>query len=87
MGYSKRELANHFQVAETTIWYNIYGRKRRTRRVYLYKRQQKNFDFTDIKSFVDIVENMRKEGLSSGEVAHVFEVPLKQINLIWCKSL
>ena len=87
LGYTKRDLAQEFNVAETTIWYNIYGRKRKTRRIYTYRRQHENFNFVNIQGFVNIVEKMRQEGLTSVDVADVFNVPLEEINLIWCKTL
>lgn len=87
LGYTKRRLAKMYDVAPTTLWYNIYGRKRKTRKIYVYRRQQQNFNFINIKGFVQIVESMRDEGLTSGEIAHVFNVPVAEINLIWCKTL
>ena len=87
LGYTKLELAKKFEVAPTTIWYNIYGRKRRTKKIFIYKRTHQNYKFTNLKSFVIIVEKMRTEGLTSNEIANIFSVPLQEINLIWCKTL
>lgn len=87
LGYTKKELADRYNVAPTTIWYGIYGRKRKTKRIYVYRRQQNNFKFTNIQGFIEIVEKMREEGMTSGEIAFIFNVPLEEINLIWTKSL
>ena len=87
LGYTKKELADMYDVAQTTIWYNIYGRKRKTRKVYIYRREQQDYKFVDIKGFVMIVERLRQKGLTSGEIALVFSVPIEQINKIWCKTL
>ncbi len=87
LGYTKNKLAQEFDVSPTTIWYNIYGRKRKTKRVFLYRRQQESYKFVDIKGFVRVVEDLRTKGLTSGEIALVFSVPIEQINLIWCKTL
>jgi hypothetical protein len=84
-GYTKKELAIEFNVAPTTIWYNIYGRKRKTKRIYNYKKAV--YKYVDINGFLIIVENLRKKGLTSAQVAQVFDVPIEQINKIWCKTL
>jgi orotate phosphoribosyltransferase-like protein len=85
-GYTKKELAKQYNVAETTIWYLIYGRKRKTERKYL-KRPKPVYAYVDINGFLAIVKELRAKGLTSRQVAEVFEVPVEQINLIWCKSL
>jgi len=85
-GYTKKELARQYNVAETTIWYLIYGRKRKTNRVYK-KRPKPVYAYVDINGFLTIVKELRAKGLTSGQVAEVFEVPVEQINLIWCKTL
>ncbi len=87
LGYTKKELAKEFDVPATTIWYNIYGRKRKTKKIYLYKRQSDSYRYTDIKGFVTIVEDLRTKGLTSAEIAQVFSIPVEEINLIWCKTL
>jgi predicted transcriptional regulator len=87
LGYTKMELAKRYEVSPTTIWYNIYGRKRRTKKLFIYKRTHQNYKFTNLKSFVIIVEKMRDEGINSNEIANIFNVPLQEINQIWCKTL
>lgn len=87
MGFTKKELADKYDVSQTTIWYNIYGRKRKTKKIYLYKRQQESYRYLDIKGFVMVVEDLRQKGLTSGEIAQVFNIPVEEINLIWCKTL
>lgn len=87
MGLTKKELAERYSVGQTTIWYNIYGRKRKTRRIYIYKKAYLNYKFTNIHGFLVVVEKMREEGITSGEIALIFNVPIEEINLIWCKTL
>lgn len=85
-GYTKKELAQHYNVAETTIWYLIYGRERKTNRVYK-RRPKPVYAYLDINGFLAVVKELRAKGLTSGQVAEVFDVPVEQINLIWCKTL
>jgi len=85
-GYTKKELAEHYQVAQTTIWYTIYGRKKKTNRV-LKRRPKPVYAYLDINGFLSVVKELRDKGLTSGQVAEVFDVPVEQINLIWCKTL
>jgi orotate phosphoribosyltransferase-like protein len=85
-GYTKRQLAEEYDVAETTIWYLIYGRKRKTNREYT-RRPKPVYAYVDIQGFISIVKELREKGLNSGQVAEVFDVPVEQINLIWCKTL
>lgn len=87
LGYTKRQLAETFGVGSTTIWNNLYGRKRKTKKIYLYRRKHEDFNFTNIQGFVIIVENLRNEGMTSGDIADIFQVPLKEINQIWKKTL
>lgn len=78
--YSKRKLAEYFNVGATTIWDNIFANAR--------KRQPKDkTSFKDITTFVVIVSSLRDKGLTSIEIAKQYEVPIKDINIIWCKTL
>lgn len=86
MGFTKNQLAREFDVAPTTIFYNLYGRKRKTNRIYK-PRVKPIYAYVDITGFLLIVEELRKKGLTSGQIAQVFDVPVEQINLIWCKTL
>lgn len=85
-GYTKKELAQQYQVAETTIWYTLYGRKRKTKKIYK-RRPKPVYAYLDINGFLEVVKELRAKGLTSGQVAEVFDVPVEQINLIWCKTL
>lgn len=86
MGLSKYELARRYDVSPTTIFYSMYGRKRRTKKIYRYK-EKPVYVYLDINGFFLVVKELRKKGLTSGQIAMVFNVPVEQINLIWCKTL
>lgn len=40
-GYTKRKLADYFEVGQTTIWENVFSTRRRTRRIYFTTTRQK----------------------------------------------
>lgn len=83
MGYTKRRLAEHFEVGGTTIWNYLYGRK-----PYIYIRPRvKIYTFIHIRTFVDIVVAMRNEGYTSNDISKQFNVPLKEVNRIWIKTI
>lgn len=85
-GYTKKQLSLYYQIPETTIWYYIYGRKRKTKTKY-NRRPKPVYAYLDINGFLSVVKDLRSKGLTSGQVAEVFDVPVEQINLIWCKTL
>lgn len=85
-GYTKNEIARELDVAPTTLWYTLYGRSKKTTRSYK-KRPKPVYAYLDINGFLLVVRELRQKGLTSGQIAQVFDVPVEQINLIWCKTL
>lgn len=82
LGFTKRQLAERYEVGETTIWENIFNTKKRER-----KPQVKKFipRFRKIPSVICLMQELRQDGYTSKEIADYFNIPLKEVNFIFSK--
>lgn len=89
-GYTKKQLADEFMVGETTIWYNIYGRRRKTdrvKRVYLYRNTKRpEFKFLQDNFSIAHIITLKRIGLTSSQVSSHLRIPLQEVNIIWSQN-
>lgn len=79
-GATNREIARYFGVGKTTIWDNVYRQKKRMR---IYNRARFTYLFIPIKSVIIIVNQLRNQGLNSGQVSQDLQIPLEEVNYIY----
>lgn len=77
-GMTNREIARYFGVGKTTIWDNVYRRKKRMKVYNKY-----TYLYIPIKSVIIIVTQLRYQGLNSGQVAQELRIPLEEVNYIY----
>jgi len=74
LGFSKRKISELLEIAETTIWDNIY------------KKKEIVLPFRDINIVINIIKTKKNEGLTSLQVSQQFDIPLGEVNYIWTKG-
>lgn len=90
-GYSNRYIAKQFNVAKTTIYYNIYNttRERLGSRPIKEIESYKQFDdlnsLTNLYCVIMVVKILKKEGYNSGQVSNQLNIPLEEVNKIYFK--
>lgn len=80
-GFTKRRLAKHFDVSETTIWDNVF--KAYSRRSKRFKRHKKTYKLARYKIVVFVIKLKRDMGFTSMEVASQLDLPLEEVNYIY----
>ncbi len=80
-GYSRKQLADMFNVGQTTIWDNIY----RINRFPKKPRQKREsvITYRKVQIVIEAVTLMRNRGLNSLETSTNLEIPLKEVNFIY----
>ena len=80
-GYTKRQLAELFEVSSTTIWENVFSNKKRPKRGRPVKRQI--YSYRKIKGVIMVVNQLRAKEYTSKEVSEELSIPLEEVNYIY----
>lgn len=78
-GFTKNEIAQHFNVGVTTIWDNIYSTQQRT----IKKNNVKGMRYRDLQVVIGAICLFKKMEYNSNEASKVLEIPLEEVNYIW----
>ena len=80
-GHTKRQLARLFEVAETTIWDNVF------RSGKVIKRHQGDkpiiYSYKKIKGVIMVVNKFRSDDLTSLQVSEMLQIPIEEVNFIY----
>lgn len=82
-GYTKRKLAEHFNVAQTTIWDNVFRPySKRLPRIAPPKTKEIP-KISRYKIIVYVVKLKKHEGYNSMDIANELKLPLSDVNYIY----
>jgi len=90
-GYSNRYIANQFNVAKTTIYYNIYNTSRERlgtrpeRDIKTYQQLNDLNSLTSLYCVILVVKVLKQEGYNSSQIAEHLNIPLEEINKMYYK--
>lgn len=79
-GWTKRQLAQKFEIGETTIWENIFITRRIQRGPVT---SVETYSFKKLPSVVDIIIKMRNQDMTSMEISGILDIPLNEVNFIF----
>jgi len=84
-GYTKRQLAEMFEVGQTTIWENVFFDRRKQHRTITVK-ECSVLRITHIRFMFDVVKLRKQQGATSLDTAKELNLPLSQINYIYIRK-
>jgi hypothetical protein len=85
-GWSKRKLAEHFEVGETTIWDNVYSTGTPKKKKIINKLPHFKKSFRTLPSVVHIIITLRNNDVTSYEISGILDIPLEEVNYIFAHN-
>lgn len=83
-GYTKRKLAEIFEVGPTTIWKHVYADPNKIRRSIIINKQ-KVPSFRNQRCIWSVIQYLKNKGYTSNTVSLEIQVPLRDVNYLWVR--